>query len=58
MTVYVLIEHDFHVPAQGTFKEHAIAIYADKEKAQTCADEYNKIFAPWRYSVARAEVIK
>lgn len=58
MTVYVLIEHDFHEPAQGILENHAIGIYADKAKAQECADEYNKIFAPWRYSVERAEVIE
>ena len=55
MIVYVLIEHDPYNPTQG-FKEHAIAIYADKEKAQNCADEYNKVFAPYFYSVERTEV--
>lgn len=58
MTVYVLIEHYPYKRIQGGFKEHAIAIYADKAKAQKCADEYNKIFAPWYYSIERAEVIK
>ena len=54
MTVYVLLEHD---PYEG-FRERAIGIYADKEKAQVTADAYNKTFAPCRYSVERAEVIE
>lgn len=57
MTVYVLIEHDPYLPEEG-FKEHVIAIYKDKEKAQIHAHEYNKIFMPYFYSVRRAEVIE
>ena len=57
MTIYVLIEHDPHNPKEG-FKEHAIGLYLDKDKAQFCADEYNKVYFPYIYSVERAEVME
>lgn len=55
MSVYVVIEHDPYLPKEG-FDSRIIALFTKKENAKLCAAEYNKCFAPYYYTVHRAEV--